>query len=97
MATILNFKVKFHPWGLTMNISQAVAVRIKELLKEKNLTQYRLEQNACLSHDTVKSIMKGKAKGVNLKTLIAISDGFGITVSEFLNSELFLYDNLNMD
>ena len=80
-----------------MNISQAVAVRIKEVLKEKNLTQYRLEQNSGLSHDTIKSIMKGKAKGVNLKTLIAISDGFGITVSEFLNSELFLYDNLNMD
>ena len=80
-----------------MNISQAVAVRIKELLKEKNLTQYRLEQISCLSHDTLKSIMKGKAKGVNLKTLIAITDGFGITVSEFLNSKLFLYDNLNMD
>lgn len=80
-----------------MNISQAVALRIKELLKAKSLTQYRLEQNACLSHDTVKSIMKGKTKGVNLKTLVAISDGFGITVSEFLNSELFLYDNLNMD
>ncbi|MDE5562766.1 MAG: helix-turn-helix transcriptional regulator [Clostridiales bacterium] len=80
-----------------MNISQAVAIRIKELLQEKKLTQYRLEQLACLSHDTVKSIMKGKAKGVNLKTLIAISDGFEMTVSEFLNSELFLYDNLNMD
>lgn len=89
--------MKIHPWGFNMNISQAVAVRIKELLKEKNLTQYRLEQNACLSHDTIKSIMKGKAKGVNLKTIIAISDGFGITVSEFLNSDLFLYDNLNMD
>lgn len=80
-----------------MNISQAVAIRIKELLQEKHITQYKLEQNACLSHETVKSIMKGKAKGVNLKTLIAISDGFGITVSEFLNSGLFLYDNLNMD
>lgn len=80
-----------------MNISQAVAIRIRELLKEKGLTQYRLEQNACLSHDTVKSIMKGKAKGVNLKTLIAISEGFGITVCEFLQSDLFLYDNLNMD
>lgn len=80
-----------------MNISQAVAIRIKELLLENNLTLYRLEQKACLSHDTVKSIMKGKAKGVNLKTLVAIADGFGITVSEFLNSDLFLYDNLNMD
>ena len=80
-----------------MNISQAVAVRIKELLKERGLTLYRLERTACLSHETVKSIMKGKAKGVNLKTLITISDGFGITVSEFLNSDLFLYENLNMD
>ena len=41
--------------------------------------------------------MKGKARGVNLKTVVAIADGFGLTVSEFLNSELFLYDNLNMD
>lgn len=80
-----------------MNISQAVAIRIRELLKENQMTQYKLERKACLSHDTVKSIMKGKAKGVNLKTLIAISDGFGMTVSDFLNSELFLYDNLNMD
>ena len=41
--------------------------------------------------------MKGKTKGVNLKTLIAISDGFGMKVCEFLNSPLFDYDNLNMD
>lgn len=80
-----------------MNISQAVALRIIELLKEKNMSQYRLEQNACLSHDTLKSIMKGKAKGVNLKTLVAISDGFKMKVCEFLNSQLFDYDNLNMD
>lgn len=80
-----------------MNISEAVAMRISELLKKKDLTQYKLEQRACLSHETVKSIMKGKAKGVNLKTIIAIADGFGMTVSEFLNSEIFNYDNLNMD
>lgn len=80
-----------------MSISQAVTRRIKELLFEKGLTQYRLEQNAGLSHDTLKSIMKGKTNGVNLRTLILISDGFGITVSEFLNSDLFLYDNLNLE
>jgi len=79
-----------------MNISTAVALRIAELLKEKHLTQYKLEQLACLSHDTVKSIMKGKAKGVNLKTIISIADGFNMTASEFLNSPLFDYNNLNM-
>ncbi len=80
-----------------MNISSAVAKRIKELLLEKNMTQYKLERKACLSHDTIKSIMKGKAKGVNLKTLVYIADGFDMTVAEFLNCDLFLYENLDVD
>ena len=79
-----------------MNISQAVALRIIELLKEKQLTQYKLERRACLSHDTIKSIMKGKAKGVNLRTIICIADGFSMSVSEFLNSPLFEYNNLEI-
>ena len=79
------------------NISEAVTIRLKELLDERGLSVYKLERRNAVSHDTLKSIMKGKTKGVNLKTLIALSDGLGITVSEFLNSELFSYDNLNMD
>ena len=80
-----------------MSISQAVAKRISQLLREKSISQYRLEHNACLSHETIKSIMKGKAKGVNLKTIIAIADGFEMSVSEFLDCDLFKYDNLDMD
>ena len=79
------------------NISEAVTIRLKELLDERWLSVYKLERRSAVSHDTLKSIMKGKTKGVNLKTLIALSDGLWITVSEFLNSELFSYDNLNMD
>ena len=79
------------------NISEAVTIRLKELLDERGLSVYKLERRSAVSHDMLKSIMKGKTKGVNLKTLIALSDGLGITVSEFLNSELFSYDNLNMD
>lgn len=79
------------------NISEAVTIRLKELLDERGLSVYKLERRSAVSHDTLKSIMKGKTKGVNLKTLIALSDGLWITVSEFLNSELFSYDNLNMD
>ena len=79
------------------NISEAVTIRLKELLDERGLSVYKLERRSAVSHDTLKSIMKGKTKGVNLKTLIALSDGLGMTGSEFLNSELFSYDNLNMD
>ena len=80
-----------------MDISTAVTIRIKQLLAERKMSQYRLGQLSCLSHETIKSIMKGKTKSVNLKTLVCIADGFSMTVSEFLNCDLFLYDNLNLD
>ena len=80
-----------------MNISKAVAIRISQLLKEKEMTQYALEQKTGLSHDTIKSIMKGKAKGVNLKTILIISEGFEMSASEFINCDLFKYENLNLD
>ena len=80
-----------------MNISKAVAIRISQLLQEKEMTQYALEQKTGLSHDTIKSIMKGKAKGVNLKTILIISEGFEMSASEFINCELFKYENLNLD
>ena len=65
--------------------------------KLNNLTQYKLEQKTGLSHDTLKSIMKGKTKGVNLKTIIIIADGFDLTASKFLDLDIFNYDNLNID
>lgn len=80
-----------------MNLSSAVATRSKELLKARNVTQYSFEHKACIPHDTIKSIMRGKAKGVNLKTIAYIADGFDMTMSEFLDSDLFLYDNLELD
>ena len=80
-----------------MNISEAVAIRIRELLSTTHQSQYKLEQKAGLSHETLKSIMKGKAKGVNLKTVIVIADGFGMSVSSFLDCQLFSYNNLNID
>ena len=80
-----------------MNISCAVAKRIDELLKERKITRYKFERKACIPHDTIKSIVKGKAKGVNLRTIAYIADGFDMSMSEFLNSEIFDYDNLDLD
>lgn len=78
-------------------ISEAVALRVKELLKKQGISQYRLEQNMGLSHETVKSIMKGKTRGVNLKTVLILAEGFKMPVSDFLESDLFAYGNLLID
>jgi len=83
--------------GMKMKVSEAVATRIKEILAEKNITQYRLEVNSGLSKGTFTSLMYARYKGVNLTTLITLIRTLGISVDEFFNSPLFNEENLDCD
>lgn len=79
-----------------MNLSKAVALRLDKLLLEQDMSLYSLHQKTGISKDTFKSIRKGKAKGVNLKTVVLIAEGFGMSASEFLNDPQFDYANLSL-
>ncbi len=78
------------------NVNRAVALRISQLLKEKGITQYRLAINSGVTHSTLKNIIHETVKDNLLSTIILIAGGFEMTVSEFLNSPLFLEENLNI-
>ena len=78
------------------SVNYAVAQRIKELLQQKKITQYRLAMNSGLTHSTIKNIMHDTIKDCHLSTIILIASGFDMTVSEFLDSPLFNEDNLNI-
>lgn len=80
-----------------MTVSQAVAKRISQLLKEKNMTQYRLEQNANILHGTMQCIMNGRNKTTNLNTVIMIARGFGMTADEFLDDDIFRSELLELE
>ena len=80
-----------------MKVSQAVSERIKQILAEKQITQYRLEKNSGLSKGTLTSLMYARYKGVNLTTLIIIIRTLGITINEFFDSPLFSDDNLEIE
>lgn len=80
-----------------MTLNQAIAIRIKEILKERNMTQYRLEQNAGLSHSTVKCLLNSKYKACNLKTVVLIIRAFGMTVGEFFTHPIFENEDLEID
>lgn len=69
-----------------MKISEAIALRIRELLKQRNMTLYKLEKESGVLHGTMSNIMYGRNKGVTLTVVIQISKGFGISYQEFLNS-----------
>ena len=80
-----------------MEVSQAVAFRIKELLLERKMTLYQLEKQSGVLHGTMSNIMYGRNKGVTLSIIIAIAKGFGITYQEFLNSPYLDQDKLNVE
>ena len=61
-----------------MTVNDAVAKRISKLLKEKGISQYRLEQNSGIQHGSMQCIMNGRNKTVTLSTVIMLAKGFGI-------------------
>ena len=45
-----------------MTVNNAVAKRVSRLLAEKNISQYRLEQNSGIQHGSMQCIMNGRNK-----------------------------------
>lgn len=80
-----------------MTVNDAVATRILQLLPQKNMTQYRLEQQSGIQHGHMQWILNRKSKTVTLSTVMMIANGFGMTVLEFLDDDLFLYKNLDVE
>lgn len=78
------------------NVNHALALRIEELLKSKNMTKYRLALNSGITHSTLKNIMHETVKDNLLSTVILIASGFDMTISEFLDTPLFNEENLNI-
>ena len=80
-----------------MTVNDAVRKRILDLLNEKGISQYRLEQESGIQHGSMQCIMNGRNKTVTLSTVIMLAKGFGMSLTEFLNDAVFLSDNLDID
>ena len=80
-----------------MLVNKAVAFRISKLLKERNMTQYRLELNSGIQHGSMACIMNERNKTVTLSTIILLARGFGMTLQEFLDDPLFNDSNLEVE
>lgn len=68
-----------------MTLGEAVAIRIEELCDERGISINRLALLSGLTQSTVDSILKGKSQNPQLATLIRISRGLDMSISEFLD------------
>ncbi len=78
-----------------MQLNQAVSLRLKELLKEHNMTQYQLFVKSGVPKSTLNNVISCSYDSVKLRILHELCQGFGISISEFFNSPLF--EEVNLD
>ena len=80
-----------------MTVNDAVARRISALLREKDMSQYRLEQESGIQHGSMQCIMNGRNKTVTLSTVIMLARGFHMPLTEFLNDDIFCSEDLEVE
>lgn len=63
--------------------------RILQLCEEKNYTIYRLAMESAVPPSSIKNILYGKSKNPGIVTIKMLCDGFGITLTEFFDTDEF--------
>lgn len=80
-----------------MKLSTAVALRISNILRERNMSQYALEKKIAMPHNTMKTLMGERNNGVNLKTVMQIIRGLDMTTAQFFDDPIFENPDLEVD
>lgn len=78
-----------------MNTKEAVAERIVQLCKERNIAINSLANISGVSPSTIYSMLNEKSQNPGVVSIKKLCDGLEITLREFFNSELF--DNLEQE
>ena len=80
-----------------MELNKAFSLRVKEILKEKKITQYKLAQQTNMYQSTMTDILSCKYKTSNFKNMALIIRELGLSMQEFFNSDLFDFSNLEIE
>lgn len=80
-----------------MTVNDAVAKRVSMLLEKRGITQYRLEQESGIQHGSMQCIMNGRNKTVTLSTVILLTKAFHISLTEFLDDDIFRSEDLEIE
>lgn len=77
-----------------MQLNEAVSARLKELLRERNMTQYQLYIKSGVPKSSIGNIVNCAYDSVKLRVIHEICQGLGISISDFFDSPFFEEANL---
>ena len=72
-----------------MDFSDLIALKIKELMGEKDMTIYKLETLSGVYSSTIALFLTRKTKTIRLENLLFLCEALGISLSEFFADKRF--------
>ena len=78
-----------------MNITDAIALRMKQLAHERHATLNEIIKRGGINQSTISEIVQGRSKHPRVSTIQKFCNGCGIKMSEFFDSPLF--DDVSTD
>ena len=73
-----------------MDFSDLIALKIKELMGEKDMTIYKLETLSGVYSSTIALFLTRKTKTIRLENLLFLCEALGISLSELFADKRFL-------
>ena len=78
-----------------MDLSQAVRIRITNLIEERNLNVSKLSTMAGISIATLSKFLSGQRKYLRIDIIEYICEGLNMKLKEFFDDKIF--DNIEME
>jgi len=75
---------------MIMDFSDLVALKIKELMEEKDITIYKLQTLSGVYSSTIAMFLTRKTRTIRLENLVFICDALNISLSDFFADKRFL-------
>ena len=86
----LIYFIQINEYGvIIMYLSDAIRSRIKYYQDKKNMSLWALFKSSGVPMSTLAAFMSKRTELVKLDTLLHICEGFGITLTEFFEDDIF--------
>ena len=82
-------KMEFKEIFIT-DFSDLIALKIKELMGEKDMTIYKLETLSGVYSSTIAQFLTRKTKTIRLENLLFLCEALGISLSDFFADKRFI-------
>ena len=80
-----------------MNLNRAFALRLSNILMQKNMSKYKLEKESGLTHSALRYIFNEVNEDVKFSTIVKVCNALNMTISEFFDDDLFDVNNLDFE